>query len=106
MRHGCRTSLVTSSQPLDEGHPALLQRTTDDALIRSNRSTACAGFRGPGSPDEYPFASTLQGGGGARVAGVPIGEQRIQGGLMSSFYQKFGLQEGDWSRVIVTGLEP
>lgn len=68
---------------LDEGHPGILSRTADNSLIRSNRAAACEGFCGPGSPDEYPFASTLQGGAGARVAGVPIGEQRIQGGRFS-----------------------
>lgn len=90
---------------LDEGHPGILSRTTDSSLIRSNRAAACEGFCGPGSPDEYPFASTLQGGAGARVAGVPIGEQRIQGGVLSSFYQKYGIGEGDFFRVIVSGLE-
>jgi hypothetical protein len=91
---------------LDEGHPGILNRTTNDALIRSNRSAACQGFCGPGSPDEYPFASTLQGGAGARVAGVPLAEQRIQGGVLSRFYQKYGIGDGDPFRVVVTGLEP
>ena len=39
------------------------------------------------SLDEYPFASTQQGGSGAKVAEVPVTEQNRQGGKMSSFYQ-------------------
>lgn len=88
---------------LDEGHPGILNRTTDDALIGSNRAAACKGFCGPGSPDEYPFASTVQWGAGARVAGVPLSEQRIQGGVLSQFYRKNGIGDGDPFRVIVTG---
>jgi RHS repeat-associated protein len=90
---------------IDEGQPSVLNRTTDPALIRANRAAACAGFCGPGSPDEYPFASTLQGGAGARVAGVPLQEQFIQGALLRNFYAKYGIGEGDPFQVTVNGLE-
>ena len=40
------------------------------------------------SLDEYPFASSKQGGAGANVKSVPASEQNIQGGTMSSFYKK------------------
>jgi len=43
----------------------------------------------------------MQGGAGARVEGVPLGEQRIQGGVLSSFYQKFGIGQGDPFQVVV-----
>jgi hypothetical protein len=89
---------------LDEGHPGILNRTTNQDLINANRTAACSGFCGSGSPDEYPFASTYQGGAGARIADVPIQEQRIQGGVMSSFYAKYGISDGDPFQVIVTGL--
>ncbi|MCU1441230.1 MAG: hypothetical protein JWP85_2227 [Rhodoglobus sp.] len=91
---------------LKEGHPGILNRTTDAATIRSNRAAACESFCGRGSPDEYPFASTFQGGQGARVADVPLAEQRIQGGVMSSFYQRHGIGDGDSFRVLVEGLLP
>lgn len=57
--------------------------------IRS--STACKGrVRGVTSCDEYPFASTEEGGVGnrARVSlrPVPVTEQALQGGLLSVFY--------------------
>ena len=91
---------------LDEGHPSVLNRTTDQDLISSNRAAATRGFEGAGSPDEYPFASTYQGGAGARVEEVPLGEQRIQGGVLSRFYAQNGIGEGDPFAVRVTGLEP
>lgn len=91
---------------LDEGHPGVLNRTMDTDLMKLNRAGACRGFCGPGSPDEYPFASTLQGGAGARVAGVPLNEQFIQGAVIRNFYAKFGIGDGDPFRVFVTGLEP
>jgi len=39
------------------------------------------------SCDEYPFASTYQGGAGASTMPVPGWEQSVQGGVNSSFYQ-------------------
>lgn len=90
---------------IDEGQPDVLTRTTDNALIRANRAAACSGFCGPGSPDEYPFASTLEGGAGARVAGVPVQEQYIQGAMLRNFYAKYGIGDGGIFRVVVTGLE-
>ena len=67
---------------LDEGHPSILTRTTNEDLINANRAAATGGFSGPGSPDEYPFASTYEGGAGARAAGVPLNEQHIQGAVI------------------------
>lgn len=79
----------------DNGYPSILTRTTDEAQKEANRAAACAGFCGPGSPDEYPFASTMEGGAGARVRSVPIREQRIQGGVIAKFYEKFNVKHGD-----------
>lgn len=39
--------------------------------------------------------------GRGKVAGVPLAEQRIQGGVISSFYQEFGLGQGDPFQVVV-----
>jgi hypothetical protein len=83
------------------GHPAVLNRVTDPAIIDAHRAAATRGWRGPGSPDEYPFASTAQGGEGAQVVGVPLREQRIQGGILSRFYQESGVGDGDPFRVEV-----
>ena len=57
--------------------------------LRSN--TNCAGrVRGVTSCDEYPFASTEEGGSGNQLRVslrlVPVREQSLQGGLLSAFY--------------------
>lgn len=85
--------------------PSILTRETDPAIIAANRSAACAGFCGVGSPDEYPFASTVEGGAGAWVAGVPVGEQYIQGGTLAQFYARNGIGQGDQFQVLVRWLE-
>ena len=89
---------------LDSGYPSMLTRETDPAIISANRSAACSGFCGEGSPDEYPFASTMEGGTGAQVQGVPLSEQRIQGGVLSQFYQQNEIGQGDQFQVTVEGL--
>ena len=38
------------------------------------------------SPDEYPFASTFEGGADASVKAVPLSEQIKQGNHLSAFY--------------------
>lgn len=83
------------------GAPNILTRTENQALIDANRRGATKLFSGAGSPDEYPFASTYEGGAGAFVKGVPLKEQLIQGGTMSRFYNMFGIGEGDKFEVLV-----
>jgi RHS repeat-associated protein len=63
-------------------------------LINQNREAARAGWwhlldvpRGLDSLDEYPFASTFQGGAGASINAVPRSEQNFQGGTLSGFYK-------------------
>ena len=67
------------------GYPSVLTRITDKATRLANRAAATRGFSGVGSPDEYPFASTAEGGVGAQVADVPLIEQLRQGGVLSRF---------------------
>ncbi len=76
----------------NRGYPILLNRIAgNDALRRSNSRAACRNFVPAAPPntscDEYPFASTYQGGAGSSTRAVPLTEQRIQGGTISSFYQ-------------------
>jgi RHS repeat-associated protein len=67
-----------------------------------NRRAACKDHIGPGSCEEYPFASTVEGGSGARIRGVPVEEQKRQGGDVNNFYtHKAKLTAGDRFRVIV-----
>jgi len=50
------------------------------AKTKKNKWTSC---------DEYPFASTVQGGSGSIVRGVTVSENRTQGGELSAFYRRY-----------------
>jgi hypothetical protein len=86
-----------------KGKPDVLTRITDGKKIRQNRRAACRKVRPRRgfSCDEYPFASTAQGGVGASVRLVPVQEQNIQGGIISSFYRVKAIGNGDKFRVSV-----
>jgi len=87
------------------GYPSVLSRTTNQSLIDQNRRNACRNFvPGPApntSCDEYPFASTYQGGAGASIQGVPVVEQLIQGGILSSFYRNSSIPDRGQFSVVV-----
>jgi hypothetical protein len=77
-----------------DGKPAMLTRNS--AKRAANRAAACRGFAAKyphGSCDEYAFATTDQGGTGARVEEVPLREQRCQGGAVNAGYLKAGIQQ-------------
>jgi len=80
-----------------EGKPYVLTRATE-AQKNQNRRNALKNIpiSDPinNSRDEYPFASSVEGGSGARTAEVPKREQSIQGGTLSSFYQKNNIKPG------------
>ncbi len=79
------------------GKPSVLTRGQANAIIR-NRSAALRGHPPAGqrrSLDEYPFASTQEGGQGASVAAVSRTEQSQQGLLIGNFYRDFNIQVGD-----------
>jgi len=65
-------------------------------IINANREAATGGIDSPSglSADEYPFASTQQGGRGAWVGHVPVRQQNIQGGMLGQFYRRFNLKPG------------
>jgi Deoxyribonuclease NucA/NucB len=82
------------------GKPAILHRAVP--VPPDRRPGACRGWRGPGSCDEYPFASTYEGGPGkASIAGVPVREQRRQGGDLNAFYRRHRIGNGDAFVVVV-----
>jgi hypothetical protein len=87
---------------LAPGQPRVLTRASG-ARQRANRRAACGHWtRGSTlSCDEYPFASTLEGGRGASIAGVPRVEQRRQGGALRAFYAKARVRVGDQFLVVV-----
>jgi hypothetical protein len=84
------------------GHPSTLTYG-GPGMNSVNRPIATEGIpRVPGlSIDEYPFACTNEGGAGAWIGHVPPGEQFIQGGVISDFLQRNGLQAGDAFTVII-----
>ncbi len=85
-------------EAIEAGHPTVLTREAAEDAIKANRRAALKGTpkaKKGQSLDEYPFASSKEGGAGANVKSVPVKEQSIQGGTMSSFYQKNNIQDGD-----------
>lgn len=79
------------------GQPSVLTRTTDPALMNSNRAAATGGVVGL---DEYPFASTYEGGAGASVRIVPAAENRLQGLRIAHFYWRNQIGDGDRFKVL------
>jgi hypothetical protein len=69
-------------------------------LKQVNRDAACAGFVPLAPPntscDEYPFATTFQGGSSASVRAVPPAEQSLQGTLLQQFYHKNQVDKGGY----------
>jgi RHS repeat-associated protein len=82
------------------GHPEVLTYGGDAA---ANRAAALEGVPNisPLSRDEYPFASTMEGGEGAWVGHVPASQQNAQGGILRYFYETNNIQPGDQFRVTV-----
>jgi RHS repeat-associated protein len=74
-----------------EMKPRVLTRTTNELLKFVNRFMACGFFRKTtpdGSCDEYPFASTYEGGGNSSTLEVPEHENDVQGGILGNFYRR------------------
>ena len=78
--------------------PPLQRRRVGTAARDANRRAALRG-QSPApagqSLDDYPFACSAQGGCGATVRSVPVGEQSYQGGVLSRFFQDNGIGVGD-----------
>lgn len=81
----------------EEGRPGILTRGGNE-VIKGNRQAACGRFTPAypqGSCDEYPFASSLEGGASARLAEVPRRENSCQGGSLNAAYRRNGIKVGD-----------
>ena len=74
------------------GHPRIL---TWQGASDANRGEALRGIPRILSRDEYPFASTAQGGAGAWVGHIPVNQNRAQGLMISNFRRANNLQPGD-----------
>ncbi|PXY37237.1 NucA/NucB deoxyribonuclease domain-containing protein [Prauserella flavalba] len=85
------------------GKPGVL--TKDRAAEAVNRRKVClSSFPRPhgGQCDEFPFASTRQGGEGAQEQEVPARENQCQGGTLSRRYVAAGIGDGDDFLVVIT----
>ena len=78
-------------------HPMPLHKGLGQEMADLNRKDALKDFRrlSKWSRDEYPFASTLEGGESASREYVPIEEQWIQGGVIGAFYSANKMKPGD-----------
>jgi hypothetical protein len=87
------------------GKPFVLHKV-NQVVASGNRAKACAGFQPnyQGSCDEYPFASSAEGGAGAQTQEVPLREQKCQGGTLRRQYATQQINDGSEFAVIVTGL--
>ncbi|MCI0527425.1 MAG: NucA/NucB deoxyribonuclease domain-containing protein, partial [Nitrospira sp.] len=75
------------------GHPNVLTHGGDGVANRAAALKGVPKVRGF-SRDEYPFASSMEGGSGAWIGHIPGLQQRAQGGLISTFVQNFGILPG------------
>lgn len=87
-----------------KGHSDVLTFAGSKSALRDANRTAALKHMPKKRPtgmsyDEYPFASTFEGGLGSNVRVVPARENNIQGGIMRAFYEKYNLQIGDQFRV-------
>ncbi|MCI0527498.1 MAG: NucA/NucB deoxyribonuclease domain-containing protein, partial [Nitrospira sp.] len=75
------------------GHPNVLTHGGNDV---ANRAAAMQGIpKVPGlSRDEYPFASSMEGGSGAWIGHIPRKQQDAQGALITNLIKKFGILPG------------
>ncbi len=82
------------------GHPSVLTHGVNAAANRAAALDGVPNIRGL-SRDEYPFASSMQGGGGSWVGHIPASQQQAQGGLITDFLRRFGIEAGDQYEVVV-----
>lgn len=82
------------------GHPDILTHGGNSNL---NRAAALRDVPNvPGlSRDEYPFASSIEGGAGSWVGHIPAKQQQAQGGLIADFLRRFNILPGDQYRVVI-----
>ncbi|HEU5269263.1 MAG TPA: NucA/NucB deoxyribonuclease domain-containing protein, partial [Jatrophihabitans sp.] len=78
-------------------HPLL--RLTDPTQASANTRAACASFV-PDPPvatscDEYPFASSYEGGAGASIRAVPLSANNSQGGILNGGYNTWRILDAD-----------
>ncbi|MFJ4609623.1 RHS repeat-associated core domain-containing protein [Streptomyces griseus] len=99
---------INDKSAIDNGHPFLLHYLADKYKTAQNREFAgCrSSWQGPQSCDEYPFASTQEGGIGAQTMPVPyVPEQVIQRNDLARFYKINRMGKGDPFLVTVINVK-
>ena len=93
----------TLMDALAQGHPLLLTYDNNRKNARARRRAALknhAAARPGNQLDEYPFASTMEGGAGAAVREVPESENMAHGGLIGATVVTNNMTTGDKFLVI------
>jgi hypothetical protein len=82
------------------GHPEVL---THGGNVPVNRAAALDGIPTVRSlsRDEYPFASSMEGGVGSWVGHVPVPQQNAQGAILKNFFKQYNIKAGDQYRVLI-----
>ena len=83
------------------GHPNVLTHGGNSAANRAAALDGVPNIR-PLSRDEYPFASSLEGGGGSWIGHVPVSQQNAQGAILKNFFKQNSIKAGDQYQVIIT----
>ena len=82
------------------GHPSVLTHGANAAANRAGALDGVPNIRGL-SRDEYPFASSMQGGGGSWIGHIPASQQQAQGGLIADFLRRSSIKAGDQYEVVI-----
>jgi len=82
------------------GHPSTLTHGGNAAANRAAALEGVPNVRGL-SRDEYPFASSREGGAGSWVGHIPASQQQSQGGMLKNFIQKNNIRPGDQYNVVI-----
>ncbi|PWN47466.1 hypothetical protein IE53DRAFT_321165 [Violaceomyces palustris] len=91
-----------------KGKPTTLHRDSENSSLHRTQNACKSPNRCSGNPDdsnscdEYPFASSQEGGAGAVTRCVPAHENSVQGGTLSSFYSANSIVNGDAYTVAFT----
>ncbi len=89
-----------------KGKPSILTRLKDEKRSDDNRDEACKDFpkenRQEINCDEYPPASTYEGGAGASTWPVPAQENKSHGSKLGGFYRQYQLEDGDKFKIVVS----
>lgn len=82
-------------------HPSVLTHGGNAAANRAGALDSVPNIKGL-SREEYPFASSLEGGAGSWVGHIPAAQQSAQGGLITNFLRQNGIKPSDQYQVIIT----